>query len=205
MTDALDAPRRAVLDFWLGDGVVSGWPGADLGKRWFGSDAALDRDIERRFGLLVRQAIDGGLVEWEAAPLPRLALVILLDQFTRNVFRGSAQAFAGDARSVQLVLASLHDGSDAQLPWVGRVFLYMPLMHTEDVEMQQRCVQRFEALQREAPAELHEKIGSNLRFAKSHREIIERFGRFPHRNAVLGRASSAEELAFLQHGPRFGQ
>lgn len=205
MSHVLNASQREVLDFWLGDGLEHGWPSQDLGKRWFGGDAQLDREIDQRFGTFVHQACDGGLTDWEASPLPRLALVILLDQFTRNVFRGSAQAFSGDARSVQLVLASLRDGSDAQLPWVGRVFFYMPLMHAEDIELQRRCVRCFEALQREAPAVLHDEIGGSLRFAKSHLEMIERFGRFPYRNEVLRRESSAAEQEFLQHGPRFGQ
>ncbi len=205
MTDALDALAREVLDFWLGDGVALGWPSVDLGKRWFRGNAALDCDIEQRFGPLVRQAIDGGLTEWEATPLPRLALVILLDQFTRNVFRGRSEAFSGDARAVQLVLTTLQHGEDATLPWIGRVFLYMPLMHAEDLELQQRCLQCFKALWCDVPQALKGHVGSNLRFAKSHLEIIERFGRFPYRNAVLTRVSSAAEIEFLQHGPRFGQ
>ena len=205
MPDALSDEQRDVLDFWLGDGVTSGWPGEDFGPRWFGGDAALDREIGQRFGALVRQACNGGLIEWEAAPLPRLALVIVLDQFTRNVFRGTADAFSGDARAQALVLRALDERGDAQLPWVGRVFFYMPLMHAEDLALQRRCVECFEALRRDVPPALQREIDGNLRFARSHLEIIERFGRFPYRNAALGRESSAAELAFLQDGPRYGQ
>ncbi len=194
-----------MLDFWLGDGLRRGWPSENLSDRWFGADVALDREIGQRFGPLVGQALAGGLSNWEAAPLPRLSLVILLDQFTRNIFRGSAQAYAGDSRAQALVLDALRDGEDTTLPRVGRVFLHMPLMHAEDLALQQRCVEGFERLLAEAPAELHKTLQGNLRFARSHRDIIERFGRFPYRNAVLGRSSSAQERTFLESGPRFGQ
>lgn len=203
--DDLTDHQRAVLDFWLADGLERGWPSEDMSQRWFGGDAALDREIDQRFGALVRRAASGGLTEWEVAPLARLALVLLLDQFTRNVFRGKAEAFSGDARSQRLVLDTLDRDMDAKLPWVGRVFLLMPLMHGEDMESQQRCVRGFEELTQRAPPEITKHIEGNLRFAKSHLEIIERFGRFPYRNEALGRESSAAELEFLKNGPRFGQ
>lgn len=194
-----------VLDFWLGDGIERGWPTQDLGERWFGGAQTLDREIDARFGALVREALAGGLREWEDEPLSRLAFVILLDQFPRNIFRGTAQAFAGDARAQALVLDALDRGFDARLPWVGRVFLLMPLMHAENLALQRRCVQGFEELVANAPQAIGKEIEGNLRFAKSHFELIERFGRFPYRNAVLGRKSSEAELEFLQHGPRYGQ
>ncbi|MEO8248801.1 MAG: DUF924 family protein [Burkholderiales bacterium] len=203
--DDLTDEQLAVLEFWLADGLERGWPSAAMSQRWFGAAAALDREINQRFGALVRQAADGGLTEWEAAPLPRLALVILLDQFMRNLFRGQAEAFAGDSRSQRLVLDALGREMDAKLPWVGRVFLLMPLMHAEDLALQQRCVQGFEALAREVPQAIAREIEGNLRFAKSHLEIIESYGRFPYRNEVLARASTEAELEFLKNGPRFGQ
>lgn len=196
---------RAVLHYWLGDGVELGWPSRDRNERWFGGGAAGDREIDARFGALVRQALDGGLTDWETAPLPLLALVLLLDQFPRNVFRGTARAFSGDARAQRLALDALERGLDALLPWVGRVFLLMPLMHAEDLERQRRGVRGFEALAAQAPDAVRPQIEGNLRFAKSHCAIIERFGRFPYRNAALGRDSGAAELEFLENGPRFGQ
>ncbi len=194
-----------VLDFWLADGVTLGWPAVDLGKRWFGGGAGLDAEINARFAKRVNEAIGGGLADWEAAPLPKLALIILLDQFTRNVFRGSAQAFAGDARAQALVKAMLADGTDLALPWVGRVFAYMPLEHAEDMALQQESVARFSRLVLDAPAELKERLQGNLEFARQHADIIARFGRFPHRNAALGRPDTPDEAAFLADGPRFGQ
>ena len=198
-----------VLDFWLGDGVQLGWPTQNMSKRWFGGGAALDEDIKSRFGPRVLQALDGELGDWvQTAPTPalgQLAQVILLDQFTRNLFRGQGRAFSGDARAQQLVLQAIASKADQQLPWVGRIFLYMPLMHAENLALQTECVARFAQLVDEAPQDLKERLQDNLDFARKHEEIIARFGRYPYRNAAMGRVSTAEEELFLANGPRFGQ
>ena len=199
------ATPAEVLDFWLGDGVSKEWPTQDFGKRWFGGGAELDAEISARFGNNVEAAVGGGLQDWEQPPLNRLALVILLDQFTRNVFRGQAKAFAGDARAQQLVLEALAAGDDLQLPWAGRIFLYMPLMHAESLALQDECVARFTRLQADAPDSLKQRFQGNIDFARQHRDIIARFGRFPYRNAALRRIDTAEEKDFLLKGPRFGQ
>jgi uncharacterized protein (DUF924 family) len=209
----LSAPRSseagpspaAVLDFWLGDGVELGWPTQDFSKKWFSGGAALDAEIKARFGGLVTEALAGGLQDWEHQPLSRLALIIVLDQFTRNVFRGKARAFDGDARTRRLVLDALSKNWDQQLPLAGRVFLYMPLMHAENLGLQEECVTRFRQLKEDAPPERRATLQSNEDFAVKHRDIIARFGRFPHRNAALGRQSSQEEEVFLRSGPKFGQ
>lgn len=195
-----------VLDFWLGDGLHTEWPTQDLAKRWFGGGAELDADIRARFGAAVQQAVAGGLQDWEQPALTRLALVILLDQFTRNVFRGQAQAFGGgDARAQQLVLQTIAAREDLQLPWAGRVFLYMPLMHAENIALQDECVASFTRLVADAPETLKPRLQNNLDFARQHRDIVVRFGRFPYRNAALGRTDTEEEKDFLLKGPRFGQ
>ncbi|MFC5519487.1 DUF924 family protein [Polaromonas jejuensis] len=199
------ASAADILDFWLADGLTQGWPTKNLGPRWFGGGAALDEEIRKRFGARVLQAVAGGLQDWEAQTLSRLALVILLDQFTRNVFRGTGQAFAGDARAQRLVLDTLAHQADRQLPWVARVFTYMPLMHAEDRAMQDECVACFAQLVADAPATLKQRLQGHLGYARQHRDIIARFGRFPYRNAVLGRANTVEEETFLRKGPRFGQ
>lgn len=195
----------AVLDFWLADGVTLGWPSQEMNKRWFTGGPTLDDEIRQQFGSAVAAAQAGGLTGWEAEPLERLALLILLDQFPRNIFRGSRHAFDGDARAQQLTLQTLAGQQDRLLPWVGRVFLYMPLMHAEDAALQAQCVACFAQLLADAPADLHPRLQSNLDFARKHQDIIARFGRFPYRNAVLGRASTPEEEDFLLTGPRFGQ
>ena len=198
-------PAAEVLSFWLGDGVTQGWPTQDLGKRWFGGGADLDSEIRTRFGSFVEQALAGGLTDWEADVHNRLALIILLDQFPRNVFRSTARAFAGDARVQQLVLQTRDAGEDQRLAWVARVFTYMPLMHAESLGLQELGVAAFTALVSDAPASLKERLMGNLSFAQQHRDIIARFGRFPYRNAALGRPNTPEEEDFLLKGPRFGQ
>ncbi|WP_395055619.1 DUF924 family protein [Polaromonas sp.] len=199
------AAPASVLDFWLGDNHASGWPSRDMGKQWFGGSPELDRQIADRFGAQVAVALAGGLQEWEADPLNRLALVILLDQFPRNIHRGKAQAFAGDARAQQLVTDALALGIHTQLPWVGRMFFYMPLMHAEDLPLQEEGVRRFRELAGEVPEDLRVTLTSSLRFAEQHRDIIARLGRFPYRNNALGRTNTALEFDFLKDGPRFGQ
>ena len=211
MTQPLPTPAvqpalaTEILDFWLGDGLTQGWPTADLNRRWFLGGAALDEEIRSRFGQAVQQAMQGELTSWEAPLHSRLALVILLDQFSRNVFRGTARAFDGDTHARKLTLRTLAQQEDRQLPWVSRVFLYMPLMHAEDIALQDQCVACFSQLVTDAPAALKPKLQGNLDFAIQHQGIIARFGRFPYRNAVLGRSSSDGENDFLRNGPRFGQ
>jgi uncharacterized protein (DUF924 family) len=203
--DTPNPQASAVLDYWFGDALTLGWPSKSRSGLWFGGGKAQDEDIARRFGQQVEQALAGALTDWEATPLDRLALLILLDQFTRNVYRGTARAFAGDVRSQALVLDALSQGWDTPLPLPGAIFLYMPLMHAENEALQDECVRRFASLLARAPAERHEDIKGNLKFAEQHQAIIARFGRFPHRNAAMGRANSTEEEAFLHDGPRFGQ
>ncbi|WP_111656879.1 DUF924 family protein [Isoalcanivorax indicus] len=201
---------QPVLAFWFGEDMKSedtksAWPAPFFEQRWFAGGAALDAEITEQFGGLVDAALCSELVDWESKPLSRLALILLLDQFARNVYRGTAQAFAGDHRAVTLVNEGLAIGMDKGLPWAGRVFFYMPLMHAEDLDLQQRGIDCFERARAEAPEAIREKLASNIRFAREHADIIERFGRFPYRNAVLGRESTAAELAFLEKGPRYGQ
>lgn len=203
---APDSPSTLdVLDFWLGDGLLNDWPSTDRQSLWFGGGAAQDAHIAQRFGALVDHALDGGLSEWEAHLPSRLALIIVLDQFTRNVHRGRARAFAGDARAQQLVRRTLASQQDLLLTRVGRVFLYMPLMHAEDLALQELCVERFSHLLDTAPEALRDTLASNLRFAQQHRDIIATHGHFPYRNAALGRPSTPADIAFLTNGPRFGQ
>lgn len=199
------ASPRQVLDFWLGDGLALGWPSQDMGKRWFTGGPELDDEIRHTFGKRVNQALAGQLTDWEAEPLSRLALVILLDQFPRNIFRGKSQAFAGDEQAQRLVNEALAQGIDEALPWVGRLFLYMPLMHAENLALQEEGVRRFSALVAAVPEPHRASAQSSLDFAVKHRDIIARYGRFPYRNSALGRTSSSLEFEFLKIGPRFGQ
>ncbi len=176
-----------------------------MGQRWFTGGPELDDEIRHTFGKLIDQALASQLTDWEAEPLSRLALVILLDQFPRNIFRGQARAFAGDEQAQRLVNEALAQGIDDALPWVGRLFLYMPLMHAENLALQEESVRRFSALAAAVPEPHRASAQSSLDFAVKHRDIIARYGRFPYRNSALGRTSSALEFEFLKIGPRFGQ
>jgi uncharacterized protein (DUF924 family) len=189
-----DGAARQVLDFWFGppDDPAHAQPRA----AWFRQDAAFDAQIGRRFGTLVDRALAGDGARWHSAPLralPALARVIVLDQFTRNLFRGTARAFAGDAQALQTARALVDSGLDRRLSGVQRGFVYLPFEHAEDLALQRRAVQLFEQLACDEPAR-----ADLLDWARRHHDVVARFGRFPHRNAALGRTPTAEELGFLQ-------
>ncbi|MEO5733854.1 MAG: DUF924 family protein [Rubrivivax sp.] len=178
-----------VLEFWFG--TDSPTAALDPRKEWFVKDAAFDARIRERFGALVDQALQGPL-GWDADPRQRVAEVIVLDQFPRNLFRGQAQAFSGDSRALQLALAIVDEGADKLLQPVQRTFAYLPLEHAEDHALQARSVALFEALAAEAP-----ELQDTLVYARKHQQVISDFGRFPHRNAALGRPSTPEEVEYL--------
>ncbi len=200
------SPWDEVLDFWLGpDRNEVAWPDQDTARRWFRGGAALDAEIGERFRDRVEAALANDLVAWESGPESRLALILLLDQFARHIHRGKSRAFAGDHRAQTLVEEGLALNLDASLPWAGRVFFVMPLMHAEDEGLQQRSVACFLRLYEQAPADVADKITDHLEHARAHRDTIQRFGRFPHRNRALGRKSTAEEQAFLRESSSYGQ
>ena len=174
-----------VLAFWFGDEPLKSRP------EWFRKDAAFDSRIRTQFGALVDQAIAGPL-GWDADAHERLAEIIVLDQFPRNLFRGEAKAFAGDARARSIALPLIDGGDEAQLQALQRAFAYLPLEHAEDLALQERSVALFEAL-----AADHQGLGEMLKFAELHLDVIRRFGRFPHRNAALGRTDTPEEKTYL--------
>ena len=187
----MDTAAREVLDFWFGA------PGsAEHGRsrsEWFRKSEAFDAEIAQRFGSLIEHALDGGLRGWAAQAEAALARILLLDQFTRNVFRGTARAFAGDALALAAARAMVASGQDRALLPVQRSFVYLPFEHAEELAMQDESVRLFTALAAVTP-----ELSNMLDYALRHRVIVARFGRFPHRNALLGRASTVEELAFLQ-------
>ena len=187
----MDAQAQDVLDFWF-------LPpdNRDYGQargEWFRKDDAFDAHIRARFGALIDAAIEGGLRAWDATPHGALARLIVLDQFTRNVYRGTPRAFAGDAQALALAIALTQAGQDQQLPPMLRAFAYLPFEHAEDLAMQARAVELFQLLSQAQPG-----FDSMLDYAQRHQEVIARFGRFPHRNAMLGRPSTPEEVEFLR-------
>lgn len=203
--DPVDPDAAAVLDFWFGD-LADPENVKRRGKLWFSSSDAQDRTMRERFGELHRRAREGNLDAWTDAPETVLALVILLDQFTRNLYRGTTQAFANDARALELARAGIDRGFDRSMHLVGRAFLYMPFQHSEDPDDQKRSVHLFKALIEDSSAPFKPFAENSWKYAVLHREIIERFGRFPHRNQLLGRDSTEQEKQYLQEdGHRFGQ
>jgi uncharacterized protein (DUF924 family) len=183
MTDRM----REVLEFWFDPASQA---------HWFEPDAAFDRAVRARLGDLQRRAAAGELDDWQSSAKGCLALCILLDQAPRQLFRGEPRAFATDAKALAVAKRALAEGFDRGLPTLQRQFLYLPLMHSERLADQEQCVALFEA----------EDLRDKLHHAIEHAEIVRRFGRFPHRNAALGRASTADEEAYLrQGGKQFGQ
>ncbi|MGH8209051.1 MAG: DUF924 family protein, partial [Steroidobacteraceae bacterium] len=165
-----------------------------------------DAAIRARFGDLVARAAQGKLASWAGSPRRCLSLIILLDQFPRNIYRGTAQAFAHDEQALGLTLAGMQSAADGALDVVERIFFYMPLQHCESREVQHESVTAYRRLATEAPQELRGVFEDTLESAQYHRSIIERFGRFPHRNRVLERASTHEEKAWLSSSAkRMGQ
>lgn len=183
---------RDVLDFWFlaPSSVGHGQQRAE----WFRKDAQFDAAIALRFGATIRQALAGALRAWDAdGAQGRLARILVLDQFTRNAARGTPASFAGDALALADARALVDGGGDLALAPMQRWFAYMPFEHAEDAAMQARSVALFTALASAAP-----ELEGALDFAQRHRRVIEQFGRFPHRNAILGRPSTPAEVDFLR-------
>jgi uncharacterized protein (DUF924 family) len=190
-------PRIAeILDFWFGA------PGSSERGRacevWFRKDAAFDDTIRARFGAVVDEAAAGGLTGWDTSDPGALALLVVCDQFPRNLFRGEARAFALDPRALATARRLVAAGRDRALAPLERVFVYLPFEHSESLDDQHEAVRLFTTLRDDPQA------GGYLEWAVKHFEVVRRFGRFPHRNEALGRVSTPEEIAFLaQPGSRF--
>jgi uncharacterized protein (DUF924 family) len=176
---------------WVDD-VLHFWFGELKPEQWFAKDAALDARIRERFGSL-HDALASGALDIPSTPRGYLAAIIVFDQFSRNLYRGSAAAFANDTHALRLAREAMERGYDRQLTRAERKFVYMPFMHSEDPEMQHRCVRLFSTLGDE----------ESLRYAIEHRDVIDHFGRFPHRNAILQRTPTPEEAEFLKRHEGF--
>ncbi len=187
-----------VFAFWFGAlGEDELTPKART-KRWFTKSAAFDREIRERFGTLHERVAQKQHETWRQSVIGRLCYVIVLDQFSRNIYRDSRRMFAYDAAALAVSEEGIAAGDLLELQTDPQAFLLMPLMHSEEAEDQDTCVRTFKRLCERASGQAAERLQNNLNFAEKHREIIVSFGRFPHRNALLDRRSTAEELAFLQ-------
>lgn len=188
----LEPAAAEVLTFWFGA------PGEDTSyaacrKLWFGKAPEFDRAIAERFRSLIEQAAAGQLDSWQRTSQGALALLILLDQFPRNLYRGTPQAFASDLKALAVAKTAIDRKFDQELAPLQRIFVYLPLEHSEMLPNQMRSVALFEKLSADAP-----ELQDTFDYAIKHRDVIDRFGRFPHRNAILGRFSTPEEIEFLQ-------
>lgn len=188
MSDPHLTDPRAVLDFWFS---------ARARAAWFEQDKAFDAEIAARFGAAVHQAQQGGFAAWQDAPEGSLALLILLDQMARNIYRGEAKAFLGEVRAVAVARDALAQSHDRVTDFDRRPFFYLPFEHSEAMADQDRAIDLFTRHYSEAPPELKAFAEIQLDYAHRHRDCIRRFGRYPGRNAALGRPSTEDEIAFL--------
>ena len=197
-----------ILEYWFGTGD---WTPERLKERtafWFGGDgpaatAARDIDVRTRLEPLLERASRGEFASWASSPKRRLALIILFDQVPRNAYRGTRAAFAFDREALALTVEGLQLAADAALDPIERIFFYLPLEHAESSEAQDAAIGAFERLVAESPPDLREYCAYTAGYAHKHRDLIAMFGRFPHRNAMLKRESTPEELAWLAAHPNY--
>ncbi len=186
-----------VLQFWFGtlndDERVAG----EVKQRWFKKDPAFDQEIRDRFSARYQAIVGGQCEDWLSTARGALAYVIVLDQFSRNMFRNEAAMYAADEQALAAASATIDRGADTELASDLRVFLYMPFMHAEDVAAQERCVELFGTL---CAGDSADHLKNNLHYAEVHRDIVVKFGRFPHRNPIVGREMTDAEQAFLDAG-----
>jgi uncharacterized protein (DUF924 family) len=189
--------QRRILSFWFGDDPLRP---LDNSAVWFAKNSETDTLISELFGEMWDEARTGAYDDWSKSPEGALALIILCDQLSRNLFRDDEMAFSQDARALKTAQIAISRGFEQAYSPIQRLFLYLPFEHSEDIEMQRRSVEKFAALLDSTTDENERRyITSALDFAERHKIIIERFGRFPHRNEILGRPSSRDEQEFLKH------
>jgi uncharacterized protein (DUF924 family) len=186
-----------VLWFWLGDLDGDGLAEEPIMQRWWRKDPDFDEEIRAKFEPIWQAIMANEREVWLETPHSRLAYVIVLDQFSRNMFRGAPESFAADERALRAAADGVARGHDRHLHGHERVFFYMPFMHSESLPMQERAVELYTALRDRSEGRAKKALASNVDFAIAHRDIVKRWGRFPHRNAILGRESTPQELAFL--------
>jgi uncharacterized protein (DUF924 family) len=206
ITDEDQARIDAILAFWFREHELSA---PQIDRRmdiWFGEDAAFDHEIRQHFAADVEEASEGKLDHWAEEPRGRLALILLLDQFRRNIFRGTAQAYEKDRAALKLCVEGAMQKKDRGLTPIQRAFFYMPLQHSESSKVQAKSVELFSRLSEAVSPTFQETFLTIAQFAELHRDIIDQYGRFTHRNALLGRDNTPEEDEYLAgDAPDFGQ
>lgn len=198
MSELIGPSYDDVLKFWFGRVEETIVPTEHRARIWFGEDAETDREIQTRFAVDLESVIAGGMEDWKTTPHGQLGLIIMLDQFSRHVYRGSPQAFAQDDRALTICLGGMRAEADHSLSLIERVFYYFPLLHSEKISHQAQSVRAYRTLVDLAFSETRVIFDSFLKFANHHYSIVQRFGRFPQRNKALNRESSKAELEFLK-------
>ncbi len=197
---------ETILSFWFKEQELSA---PQIDRRmdiWFGEDPVFDREIEEEFADDVARACEGKLDHWATEPHGRLALIILIDQFRRNIYRNSAEAFSKDRLALKLCVEGAVEKKDKSLTPIQRVFFYMPLQHAESAKVQAKALEVYNRLAESVSPTYQETFLTVAQFAELHKDIIDQFGRFPHRNRLLGRANTSEENEYLaSDSPDFGQ
>jgi uncharacterized protein (DUF924 family) len=206
ITDEDQSRIEAILSFWFKEQELSA---PQIDRRmdiWFGDDPVLDLEIEKEFSNEIEAASDGKLDHWAVDPYGRLALIILIDQFRRNIYRNSAEAFSKDKLALRLCVEGAMEKTDKGLTPIQRVFFYMPLQHAESSKVQAKSVELYDRLAETVSATDRETFLTVAQFAELHKDIVDQFGRFPHRNKLLNRENTAEEAEYLTgDSPDFGQ
>ncbi|GAB3477117.1 DUF924 family protein [Marinomonas epiphytica] len=194
-----------ILEFWFGP-MQNGWPCTNKNSIWWGGGEVLDRSIQQEFGSLLQQAANDELAAWKEEPKGRMALIILLDQFSRNIYRNQSQAFAADSLAQKYCLEGIEIGYDQTLQTAEKLFFYLPLVHSETLPNHEKAVTLFSEVVATARPEHYEHTTKFLESAYEHKAIIEEYGRYPYRNKVLGRVSTPAEMVYLASSPNtFGQ
>ncbi len=210
MPDTLpDADQQridAILSFWFKEQTLSAPQIDQRMDTWFGANAEFDHEVQTEFSVDIDNASAGQLNHWATDPRGRLALILLIDQFRRNVYRNTAQAFEMDKIALKLCVEGAMEKIDASLAPIERVFFYMPLQHSESAKVQAKACELFNKLAEAVSPTFRETFRTVAQFAELHRDIIDQFGRFPHRNKTLGRKNTPKENEYLEtDGPDFGQ
>ncbi len=201
-----DPDIRRVLDFWFSDGAMDQPTIDSRMDRWFTANSGFDAAIRTEFGPLVERAAKGALSNWAEEPDGRLALILLLDQFRRNIYRGTPKAFSRDTQAVKLCVEGAATGAYKNLTTLQQAFYFMPLQHAESLRIQERSLKIYEGLLASASATLKATMATFAQFAELHHDIIAAHGRFPHRNRILGRPDTPDEAEYLESaGTTFGQ
>ncbi len=191
------AQFSSILDFWLGTTDITEPPTEKAQAQWFAGGQELDTQIAEDFKSLVNAAASGKFEDWQEQSDSCMALLILLDQFSRNIWRDSAKAFANDAHALEIANDAISRKLDREVHLLSRPMFYLPLMHAEDLRTQNRCVKLYEKLVDSAPRKIQKPLKHSLKFAIAHQKVIRQFGRFPSRNSALGRSTTPDEQTYL--------